>query len=115
MWSSPFHSGGPIRNGLTVGSDLVYIHNDLSGVYGVNKETGKAVWQVPSGRTMVCETQSRAFVFADAGLIKVMDNNTGRELYSVNFAEVSHTAQNTDSPVMFLGDATGRLLSITVK
>lgn len=115
LWASPFHSGGPIRNGLIIGRDVVYVHNDLNGMYGVNKETGKAVWQVPSGQHVVCETESRAFVFADAGLIKVMDNNTGQELYSVNFAEVSHTAQNTDSPVMFLGDATGRLMSITVK
>jgi outer membrane protein assembly factor BamB len=114
MWSSPFHSGGPIRSSLTVGSELVYVYNDLNGMYGVHKETGKAAWQAPSGRQMVCETPSRSFVFADAGVIKVMDNAAGRELYSVNFANVSRTAQNTDSPVMFLGDATGRVMSITV-
>jgi len=115
MWSSPFHSGGPIRNGVTVGNEVVYVYNDLNGVYGVNKETGKAIWQVPSGQSMICETEGKAFVFADAGLVKVMDNSTGRELYSVNFADVFRIAQNTDSPVMFLGDATGRLMSIGVK
>jgi eukaryotic-like serine/threonine-protein kinase len=115
MWPSPFHSGGPIRNGITVGRQRVYVYNDLSGIYGLDKESGRAIWQVPSGRQMVCETDSKAFIFADAGILKVMDNTTGRELYSVNAADVSLTARNTDSPVMFLADARGRVMSIAVK
>lgn len=115
MWPAPFHSGGPIRNGLTIGKKIVYLYNDLNGLYGINKEDGKAVWQVPSGRTLICETDGKAFIFADEGLLKVMDNALGKELYSMNFADVTRIGQNRLSPVMFLGDSTGRLISITVK
>jgi outer membrane protein assembly factor BamB len=115
QWPTPFHSGGPIRNGLVIGQQVVYLYNDLNGLYGVDKETGKAIWQVSSGKAMICETESKAYVFAVPGLLKVMDNKTGRELYSMNFTEVTRTAQNRFSPVMYLGDASGRLMSVTVK
>ncbi|MCE5186462.1 MAG: PQQ-like beta-propeller repeat protein [Planctomycetaceae bacterium] len=115
LWPSAFHSGGPIRDGVTLGKQMVYVYNDLNGMYGVNKETGKAVWQIPSGRTLLCETDTKAFIFADAGLVKVMDNQKGQELYSMNFTEVTRMAVNPAGSVMFVGDARGRLASITVK
>lgn len=115
LWPSPFHSGGPIRNGLTVGRRIVYVYNDLNGLYGINKETGKPVWHAPTGASMICETNDKAFVYCDPGLLKVMDNNSGQELYSMNLAEVNRIGQNRVSPVLFLGDGRGRLVSITVK
>lgn len=115
MWPSPFHSGGPIRENLTVGRTMVYVYNDLNGLYGINKETGKPVWQVPTGLEMICETDGKTFVLARLGVLKVMDNNSGQELYSMNFADVKQAAQNRISPVMYLSDQNGRLMSISVK
>jgi outer membrane protein assembly factor BamB len=114
-WAEPFHSGGPIMAPMTVGRRLLYVYNNLSGLYGIDKETGKAVWTLANGRSMICESDDKAFLYADNGILKVMDNTSGKELYSMNFASVTRTAQNRFSPVMFLGDQTGRLMSITVK
>lgn len=115
VWSSPFHSGAPIRDTFAIGADTVYLYNALNGLYGVNKKTGKSVWQVTSGEGMICETPQKGFVFASPGIVKVMDNKTGDELYSVNFSSVQRHAVNTTDAVMYLADTKGRLISVTVE
>ncbi len=115
IWNSPFHSGAPIRDTFAVGVEIVYLYNPLNGLYGVNKQTGKPVWQVVSGEGMICETPQKGFVFASPGIVKVMDNKTGKELYSVNFSSVQRYAVNTADAVMYLADTKGRLMSVTVK
>ena len=114
-WKSPFYSGAPIRDSFSVGSEIVYLYTPLNGLYGVNKKTGQSVWQVVLGEGMICETPQKGFVFASPGVVKVMDNKTGKELYSVNFSSVQRYAVNTTDSVMYLADEKGRLMSITVK
>jgi hypothetical protein len=113
-WKTPFHSGAPIQDSFTVGGHVIYLYNALNGLYGVNKETGQAVWQVPSGEGMVCETDRKGFIFATPGLLKVMENISGKELVSVNLAAVELYARNTTDSVMYLTDTRGRVVSITV-
>lgn len=115
LWNSPFHSGAPIRDPFTVGKDVIYLYNALNGLYGVNKETGRPVWRVPSGEGMICETDQKGFVFAPPGVLKVMSNSKGKELYSVNFSGVQRYAHNTMDPVMYLADLQGRIMSVTVQ
>jgi outer membrane protein assembly factor BamB len=115
IWNSPFHSGAPIRDSFAVGTEIIYLYNPLNGLYGVNKQSGKSVWQIASGEGMICETPQKGFVFASPGIVKVMDNKTGKELYSVNFSSVQRYAVNTTDAVMYLADAKGRLMSVTVK
>jgi hypothetical protein len=115
VWNAPFHSGAPIRDSFTVGGEIIYLYNELNGLYGINKQSGKAVWQIPSGKAMICETPEKGFVFASPGIVKVMDNRTGRELYSVNFSGVQRYAMNTNDPVMYVGDEKGRLMSIIAR
>jgi hypothetical protein len=115
VWNSPFHSGAPIRDSFAVGDEIVYLYNPLNGLYGINKQTGKPVWQVASGEGMICETPQKGFVFASPGILKVMDNETGDELYSVNFSSVQRYAVNTTDAVMYLADTKGRLMSVTVE
>ena len=115
VWNSPFHSGAPIRDSFAVGSEIIYLYNPLNGLYGVNKQTGKPIWQVVSGEGMICETPQKGFVFASPGIVKVMDNRTGKELYSVNFSSVQRYAVNTTDAVMYLADTKGRLMSVTVR
>lgn len=114
LWNKPFHSGAPIRDSFVVGKNLVYLYSGINGVYGVKKDTGEAVWQVPSGRTLLAETTDKAFVYVEPGLLKVMDNTNGEELYSMNLSEVQLYAVNTTDPVMYIADKTGRLMSISV-
>ena len=114
-WKTPFHSGAPIRDSFTVGGNLVYVYNALNGLYGVNKQTGQAVWQAVSGQGMICETDKKGFVFALPGILKVMDNVSGGEMYSVNVAAVDLYAHNTTDSVMYLADSQGRVVSVSVE
>ncbi|MHC5082392.1 MAG: outer membrane protein assembly factor BamB family protein [Planctomycetota bacterium] len=114
-WRAPFHSGAPIKDPFTVGRDTVYLYNSLNGLYGVSKETGKSAWQVPNGKGMVCEDGDKAFVYATPGILKVMDNAKGKELYSVNFSQVQLHARNITDATMYVGDLKGRIMSVTVK
>ena len=114
-WKSPFHSGAPIQDSFAVGGEIIYLYTPLNGLYGVNKQSGKSVWQVASGEGMICETSQKGFVFASPGIVKVMDNKTGAELYSVNFSSVQRYAVNTTDAVMYLADTSGRLMSVTVE
>lgn len=114
-WDLPFHSGAPLRDEPVLGAKAVYVYNDLNGLYAVDKATGKSIWNLATGRDAICEAENKAFVFARPGVLKVMDNTTGDELYSVNFSEVERYAINTVDSVMYLGDASGRLMSVTVK
>lgn len=115
LWNTPFHSGAPIRDSFTVGSDVIYLYNELSGLYGISKQTGEAVWQIPQGKAMICETPEKGFVFVAPGIVRVMDNRTGKELYSVNFSGVQQYARNTADSTMYVADDNGRLMSITVR
>ncbi len=115
VWKSPFHSGAPIRDSFVVGGEIIYLYTPLNGLYGVNKQTGKAVWQVADAEGMICETPQKGFVFVSPGIVKVVDNRNGKELYSVNVSSVRRYAVNTTDSVMYLADEKGRLMSITVK
>ena len=115
LWNSPFHSGAPIRDSFAVGQEIIYLHNELNGLYGVNKETGKAIWQIPAGEGMICETPEKGFVYVSPGIVKVMDNRSGKELYSVNFFGVRRYAMNTTDATMYLADTKGRLMSVTAR
>ena len=114
-WKTPFHSGAPIRDSFSVGRNVIYVYNALNGLYGVNKQTGQAVWQVPSGEGMVCETDQKGYIYASPGILKVMDNSKGKELYSVNIADVEFYAHNTVDAVMYLTESKGRVASISVE
>jgi len=115
LWNAPFHSGAPIRDSFTVGSDVIYLYNELNGLYGIDKQTGQAIWQVPAARAMMCETPEKGFVFVPPGIVKVMDNRTGKELVSVNFSGVQQYAMNTTDSTMYVADHKGRLMSITAR
>ena len=115
VWNTPFHSGAPIQDSFAVGGEIIYLYTPLNGLYGVNKQSGKSIWQVASGEGIICETSQKGFVFASPGIVKVMDNKTGAELYSVNFSSVQRYAVNTTDAVMYLADTSGRLMSVTVE
>lgn len=114
-WASPYPSGAPIEKPFIVGQKVVYLYNALNGLAGVSKETGKAVWSASAGVGVVCESPEKGFIFAQPGVLKVMDNDTGRDLYSVNFAQVQRWASNMTDAIMYVSDVQGRLMSITVR
>lgn len=114
-WNTPYHAGAPLRDPAVIGREVVYLFNVLNGLYAVNKETGQAVWNLPTGDHTLCESGDQAFVYARPGVLKVMNNKTGKEAYSVNFNEVQQYASNMIDSVMYIADNGGRIMSIKVE
>lgn len=114
-WGNPFHAGAPIIDPVAIGRDVIYLYSHLNGLYAVNKNTGEAVWNIPTGKNILCESGDKAFTYAAPGVLKVMNNKTGDELYSVNLNQVQRYAENMTDSVLYVADKAGRVMSVSVK
>jgi hypothetical protein len=57
----------------------------------------------------LAESDGKAYVITKARTLVVMDNATGRRLYSVNCASVIGHASNTENARMYIVDGRGRV------
>lgn len=115
MWPVPFKAGAMLRQPVTVGKAIVYLPAGSEGVYGIDRQSGNAVWQVSDGVSVLTETAAHAFVFSRPGMLEVMDNTTGQKVYSVNAGQVSRFAVMIAEPKLYLADKAGRVASVTVR
>ncbi len=114
-WAYPFHAGGALKKSPMLGAKVLYQSADNKGVYAIDKETGRMVWQVPQGVDVLVEVGTRAYVFARPGVLVVMDNGEARQLYSLNFATVKKYAINTADKALYVADLKGRVMCIAEK
>lgn len=114
MWSMPFFAGEKLLQPPVVGQHLVYLNAGRNGLYAVSKDSGQTVWNVPDGQLLLCESQERAYVLAQPGLIVVMNNTTGRPAASVNAAAVRLGAANLKDNLIYLADEQGRVACLSV-
>lgn len=115
LWPMPFFAGQEILRAPVVGRSLVYLNAGRNGLFGVSKESGQEVWNVPSGQSLLCESGQKAYIFAAPAVIVVMDNTKGRPLYSVNAAGVTHCAVNQVDAKIYLADEEGRAACLSVQ
>jgi len=113
-WEMPYHAGAPILDPPVIGSQVIYLYTDLNGLYGLRKSDGQFVWNIARGKDVLCETPGRGFLYTAPGILTVMDNESGEELYSVNINQVQRYAVNTTDAVLYMADKAGRLMSISV-
>lgn len=114
-WADPFHAGGALKKTPMLGAKVLYQSADGKGVYAIDKETGRMVWQVPRGVDVLVEVGTRAYVFARPGVLVVMDNAEARQLYALNFATVKKYAINTADKALYVADLKGRVMCIAQK
>jgi outer membrane protein assembly factor BamB len=114
-WTKPFSAGARLRNPVTFGKTLVYLPAGPMGVYGIDQNSGQAIWHVSDGIGILTETDKQSFVMSRPGILKVMDNKTGRQAYSVNFNQVTQFTAMMDEPKLYIADNSGRVASITVR
>jgi len=111
-WDAPFQAQQPLLESAQLSWDIVYQYAGDKGLYAVDKASGKKLWQVPEGIGLLTEIGSKAYVLAEPGELVVMDNNTGKKLFSVNFAPVTRFTTNLLDPVIYVSDNKGRIASI---
>jgi hypothetical protein len=114
-WDDTFHAGGELKKPPMLGARVLYQSTDNKGVYAIDKETGRMVWQAPRGVDVMVEVGVRAYVFAEPGVLVVMDNAEARQLYSVNFANVKKYAINTVDKALYVAGLKGRVMCIAEK
>ena len=111
-WPIPFHAGAKLTEPVVAGKKVLYQYAGHKGVYGIDKETGKKLWQVSDGKSMLAEKDNMAYVLTEPGVLVIQDNKTGKCLSSVDFAGVSKYAANTTDDTIYVADNKGRLVSI---
>jgi outer membrane protein assembly factor BamB len=114
-WDDSFHAGVPLKKSVVAGKDVVYQPAGKKGLYAVDKETGEAVWHAEAGVDILAEIGTKAYVYAKPGVLVAMDNKSGKQLYSVNFSDVSKYAVNATEKLMYVADNGGRVMCIGEK
>jgi outer membrane protein assembly factor BamB len=92
-----------------VTKDFVYQYAAGRGLTAIVKQTGKAAWSLSEGVDLLAEAGARAYVVTKNRTLAVMDNATGKKLFSANFAPVTHHAANTTDAQIYVTDETGRV------
>jgi outer membrane protein assembly factor BamB len=92
--------------------EFVYQYAGGRGLTALAKQTGQAAWSLPEGVDLLVEKGNRAYVVTKFRTLTVMDNATGRKLYSVNLAPVAHHAANTTDGRIYLADERGRVVCL---
>lgn len=88
---------------------VVYQRAGGKGIAAVDKKSGKLLWQLAEGADLLAEDKAKAYLISKVNTLTVMDNATGKKLYSVNFAQVTRYAVNTQDGKMFIADKDGRI------
>jgi outer membrane protein assembly factor BamB len=88
---------------------LVYQYAPGRGLSAIDKQTGQAAWHLPDGLDLLAEAQGKAYVITTVRTLAVVDNSTGKRLYSVNCAPVIGHASNTGDARIYVVDAQGRV------
>ena len=114
-WETAFQAGERLTASATVGRSAVYQYAGNNGLYAIDKESGKMLWQESEGLGLLSEKDERAYVLARPGVLVVMDNETGGKLYSVNFTGVSRFATNRSGSTIYVADDRGRVMNINEK
>lgn len=112
-WEAAFQAGAQLIDSVTVGGRAVYQYAGINGLYAIDKDSGRMLWQVSEGVGLLAEKDETAYVLAEPGVLAAMDNSTGKKLYTVNFAGVSRYVTNTTDSTVYVSDDRGRVMSIS--
>ena len=107
-----YQTAAMLERGPRVTWEVVYQYVRDKGFAAIDKKSGKLMWQLPEGVDLLAEADGKAYVITSMGTLVVMDNNKARQLYSVNFAEVSKYVANTIDSKIYIADKSGRIACI---
>ncbi len=104
-----FHAGAKLLSPARVTQKVVYQHARQHGLYAIDKESGKQIWQLDEGRDLLTEANEKAYVITNDSTVLVMDNRTGKKMYSVCLTGVSKYVSGSPDSRIYIGDCVGRL------
>ena len=90
----------------------VYQNLGSRGLMAIDKATGKKMWQLAEGIDLLTEAAGKAYVITNTGMLVVINNKDGKQLYSINAGAVSNWAANTAYSKIYIADDSGRIACI---
>lgn len=108
-----FHTEAVLDRGPRVTQGYVYQYAPGRGVTAIDKQTGQAVWSVPEGLDLLAEADLKAYLITKVRTLVVMDNATGKRVYSINSAPVVAHVPNTETARIYIADESGRIACLT--
>jgi outer membrane protein assembly factor BamB len=108
-----FHTEAVLDRGPRVTQGYVYQYAPGRGVTAIDKQTGQAVWSVPEGLDLLAEADLKAYLITKVRTLVVMDNATGKRVYSINSAPVVAHVPNTETARIYVADESGRIVCLT--
>ena len=100
---------GMLRTSPRVTEDVVYQQVYSKDLTAIDKYKGSILWSLPDGIDLLAEYKGRAYVITKDQILVVMENSTGKKLYSVNFEGVTKNASNITDSKIYIADKTGRI------
>ena len=95
-----------------VTGDTVYQMIRGKGLVALAAQDGRVLWQLQDGVEMLAQRRAKSYVITKNGEMVVMDNDSGRRRYSINFAPVSQYAANVADSKIYVGDEKGNIMCI---
>lgn len=104
-----FQTPGVLEEAPRVTQTVVYQHVRSKGVVAIDKQAGSLLWLAPGGLDLLAESRRKAYIITESGTLVVMDNATGKNLYSVNLAGIEKYAANAVDDKIYIADKQGRM------
>ena len=104
-----YQSGALLNVSPRVTKEVVYQRVRNRGMVAIDKTKGERIWHLDRGNELLTEWQDKAYVITKNGMLVVMDNKTAKQLYSVNFADVSQYVPNVADSRIYIADKAGRI------
>jgi len=79
------------------------------GLTALSRTDGQLQWKVPGGLELLSEKGGKSYVITEDQKLVVMDNIQCKELYTVNFSDVTRYVSNTEDSRIYIGDDSGRV------
>lgn len=108
-----FQTEAVLDRGPRVTQGYVYQYAPGRGLTAIDKQTGQAVWSVPEGLDLLAEADLKAYLITKVRTLVVMDNATGKRVYSINSAPVVAHVPNTETARIYIADESGRIACLT--
>ena len=111
-WDIPFQAEQILVDSARVGKKVIYQYIASKGLYAIDKTSGKKIWHLQEGMDLLTEMGKAAYVLAEPSKLVVMDNDSGRKLFTVDMPTVSGHVANTTDSIIYVSDDTGKVTSI---
>ncbi len=106
-----YQTTGVLDQGPLVIDDVVYQKVPGQGMVAIDASDGERLWKVSDGRDLLSKDGQISYVITDAPTLVVMDNNTGKKIYSLNLAGVEQYIVNASDSKIYLAGS-GRMVCI---